>query len=93
MSRTSKSMTGTARSAAPSATACSNCGAAQALSIEVSDGRGGPRLTMTSCPRCEHRAWTHASGTVVTGDVLRVLSGRADFTLVPAPGGRRIHKG
>lgn len=71
---------------------CRNCGKAQTLSIQLSDGRGGPQLTMTSCSRCEHRQWTHACGEVVDGHVLEVLSGRAEFTLVPAAGRRRRRK-
>jgi hypothetical protein len=44
----------------------------------------GQELTMTSCTRCEHRAWTSTAGTVLMPDVLRNLSGRQDFVLSPA---------
>jgi hypothetical protein len=75
--------------ASASAAPCGHCGASPTQDIQVSDGRGGPRLTMRYCSRCERREWTHESGQVVAGDVLGLLSGREGFTLTPAP--RRGH--
>ena len=78
------SAAGTARVAA--ADACAECGFVQTVSIEVSDGRGGPKLTMTCCSRCDHHQWTRATGKIAASEALLVLSGRASFTLVPGPG-------
>lgn len=62
---------------------CARCGCAQALTIDMTVGKTGPQVSLTSCPRCEHRAWTGSDGVIDRADVLNVLSGRADFTFVP----------
>lgn len=61
---------------------CASCGCPQALTIDMTVGKTGPQVSLTSCPRCEHRVWTGSTGTIQRADVLQVLSGRDDFTLV-----------
>lgn len=74
------------RSAAAS---CSNCGCRQALTIDMTVGKAGPRVSLTSCPRCEHRVWSNGTAAIPRTDVLQVLSGREDFVLVEKPSGTR----
>lgn len=76
------------RSAAAS---CSSCGCRQALTIDMTVGKAGPQVTLTSCPRCEHRVWSSDTGAIARTDVLQVLSGRNDFALVGKASGVRGH--
>ncbi len=53
----------------------SNCGCPAwgrpaPIVVEMSDGRGGPSLTMTSCIRCEQRSWSSADGSLGQPDLL-----------------------
>ena len=69
--------------------ACAGCGARDTLTIAMTAGKGGPQVTMTSCPRCEHRQWTDETGVVAGRDLLQVLSGRPDFVFTPLFKGER----
>ena len=68
---------------------CRRCGSRSPLTIDVIAGPDDDRLTMTSCPECEHREWTYDAGGVAGLDVLCLLSGKPDFSLAPSAGGAR----
>ena len=74
------------RSARPT---CRRCGSPSPLTIDVISGPDDDRLTMTSCPDCEHREWAYDGGGVAGLDVLCLLSGKRDFSLAPSTGGTR----
>lgn len=59
---------------------CSQCGSAGQVELQMRN-KGGPQMTMLSCPRCENRTWL-ADGELVSNEqALAVVSGREDFTL------------
>ena len=71
------------------AASCMNCGCRQALTIDMTVGKAGPQVSLTSCPRCEHRAWSSDNEALARTDVLQILSGRSDFSLVETACGSR----
>ena len=78
---------------AQTAARCTSCGCPQALTIDMTVGKAGPQVSLTSCPRCEHRAWSSGDETLARTDVLQVLSGRSDFSLVETASGSRRRSG
>ena len=63
---------------------CRRCGVPFPLTIDVVSGPDDYRLTMTSCPQCQHREWTDDAGSVAELDVMCLLSGNRSFTLAPS---------
>jgi hypothetical protein len=64
---------------------CANCSSGSTVTVTVPASQPGRHLRMTSCLRCEHRAWSSDEGVVSMPNVLREISGRVDFALMQAP--------
>lgn len=69
-------------------TVCPRCAKTSLLQIEMTT-RSDPVLVMSSCTRCEYRAWTADGSPVTREEVLRLTAGDPDLVIEPSPSRRR----